>query len=129
MSGIPPFSSSSSSSRGGGGGGGLTDLHRQLHRSVERWLSANRAALGSNQHIKVTCPVPTVRGISCRVDGVLRGGLDLIHLFKGYDPECSDVRETVNDETGERQYRVDIPFPHDSHRMDQVMRESPSSQG
>ena len=84
--------------------------------------------LGQNQYMKLSDPRPTVQGISCRLVNVQRGGRELIDVFRGYDPRCSDVRETVNDETGDRQYRVDIPFPLDGGR-DEALRRDRAERG
>lgn len=90
---------------------GLSEDHLSLYRNVERWLSANRGVLGQNQHLRLAQPRATHAGITCKVINVVRGGRDLIDLFKGYDPHCSDVRQMYDDETSQHLYRVDVPFP------------------
>jgi hypothetical protein len=94
-----------------GGGGRLSAQQSALYHDAASWLTEERKRLGTNSFIELADAVPTLDGINCSLQGVVRSDDQLATLFsKGYGTGCGRVYGNRDDATGTNIWRVDLVY-------------------
>jgi hypothetical protein len=75
----------------------MSAQHWALFHDVQKWLTQERLGLGSNKHIELANPRPTLNGITCDLRKVVALDEDVRTLFKRYNPLCGPVNGGYDD--------------------------------
>jgi hypothetical protein len=75
----------------------LTPQQRALYHDVQKWLARQRTGLGTNSHVELSNPRPTIMGITCDVRGVVALDEELRTLFQQYNQLCGPITPHYDD--------------------------------
>ena len=86
----------------------LSPQHWALFHDVQKWLAHERAALGSNKHMELANPRPTLQGITCDLRKVVTLEEEVRVLFRSYNDLCGTVKCTYDEAGKGNTYTVSL---------------------